>query len=298
MAERVNRGRAGLLAALLLRRVALLVVLARTPLGGGIGLFLRGVALYPVEIVGNLLPWSLFLAALWRREVRARVVRAVRADPYLRLSLAVLGWSFVMLWFMPGAKSRYLMPAFPFFAAALAVLIEHVAGDRAPARARVWWRMLAPALAVAWTAIAILGGRARADVPLAAPFAVGLAAIGIVSLRRRDVLWPPDAVLAALLVGFLYAAGFAAIVEPSKAPRIRGRIADIPELALVLEEDAKSRGWDPATVPIACDREATNAACFALMQSLSRPLVRPPLPARGGYVLAHPRSSKPANTKI
>ena len=48
----------------------------------------------------------------------------MRTDPLLDLSSFVMLWAFIIFWVMPGARGRYMIPAYPFMALMLARIFE------------------------------------------------------------------------------------------------------------------------------------------------------------------------------
>jgi hypothetical protein len=97
---------------------------------------------YPIEIIGCLLPWSVFLFGFGWREIR-RGARTVHQNLlFLIVSLAV---GFAPLWFMPEALSRFDMPLYPSFAVLVGIVIHECARQKA---GRVLWRYLLTGFAV------------------------------------------------------------------------------------------------------------------------------------------------------
>jgi 4-amino-4-deoxy-L-arabinose transferase-like glycosyltransferase len=164
-------------------------ILARTPMTSTLADFGVALVAFPTAVLGGLLPWSLLTLSLVRREVRRVVATAWRGDPYLRLASVICVIGFAALWLMPGARSRYLMPVFPFFAAALAALIEAASALSSPRIPIVARLTLAAGLVYAASFIAFyeptLAGRTRPSVGGAKTLAAAL----VEDARRQD--WDP-----------------------------------------------------------------------------------------------------------
>ncbi|MBI1901605.1 MAG: glycosyltransferase family 39 protein [Planctomycetia bacterium] len=119
---------------------------------------------YPLETLGCLLPWSLFLAALVLRPVR-EAWRAAR--PMTRFLIAAIAVTYPTVWLALEARGRYYMPLYPLVAVLLAWIVERCATAEAGSRLRGVWNTF---LVVAGAA-AILGGVAIAGATWVGPLA-------------------------------------------------------------------------------------------------------------------------------
>jgi len=94
--------------------------------------FLAHVVRFPVEVVGAVLPWSLWLLALlfpWPR----RVLWAARKDPLIELAALTAIFVVAGTAVAVGGHGRYLIPAYPFVALLAARVVRDLEAD---ARAR------------------------------------------------------------------------------------------------------------------------------------------------------------------
>lgn len=114
-------------------------------------------AVYPLELLVCLLPWSILLITFLLPGFRASTPRSSSHLQFLAVSLAV---TFPTCWLVPGAQERYYMPLYPCFA-----LLIGFAGERcwnagnASFWARSWKRyLIGMAVVGAGTAAVILGG--------------------------------------------------------------------------------------------------------------------------------------------
>jgi len=95
-------------------------ILKRTPLQRGAEDFVVHLFSFPLEILGNALPWSLLFLLWLIKPVRKTMLAMVREEPLLKLSIYVSLWAFLAMWLMPGAHGRYMIPVYPFLAILLA----------------------------------------------------------------------------------------------------------------------------------------------------------------------------------
>lgn len=262
----------------------------RTPLRSSASQLLNHLLVYPLEVLGNTLPWSaLFL--LWllpetRRSMRKRLAR----DSFLGLSLTVSLWAFIVLWLLPGAKGRYLMPAYPF----MAVLLAHVLSASRPALDRVgrcapwsslrswverlfvdaWWGWIA--VAWLWAAGLAVAASAVGSYPVWQPLSAGIVVIGAVGFAVR-FLWRGRLVFGGLLLaGLLFGVVYAGASRVMIAERHRRRVQEAGEVA----------SWIRRPLPVVCSRDVPRGVCFEISRRLDRVLQRRPPPGSPYYLVA------------
>jgi 4-amino-4-deoxy-L-arabinose transferase-like glycosyltransferase len=266
-------------------------VMARAPGCNKIGGAAEHLATFPFEVVGNLLPWSLLLAALLTRSTRRTVRNLWLESSFFRLAAMAVLWSVVVFWLMPGGKGRYAMPAYPFAAAALAMAIERVATGSAGRRVVGWW-----ALAVIWAAGIWVAASPLAHVQPWLPLIIGLFVIclgGAADLRG----WGPSPLVRWLgVLGLLYAVYFASVYEARGIERRRQAVAATGALSAIIAHDAAPDTFAGAQPLVACSPALELDICFDVMKRLQRPLVRPPI-ARG-YVLQLEDEPAPAGGQL
>ena len=97
---------------------------------------------YPFEIVGCLLPWSVFLLGFIRSEVRRGLRPLSQNFLFLIISLAV---TFPTVWLIPGARSRFYMSLYPCFAVLVGLVIHQCMQGEA---GRAIWKQLLTGFAI------------------------------------------------------------------------------------------------------------------------------------------------------
>ena len=277
-----RRAELGLLLKSLTHQVA-----QRTPLGQGAGEFLKNILSFPLEVVGSTLPWSLLLFLWLHPAVRRSTRERIGQDPLLRLSAAVTLWAFFLLWFMPGAKGRYFMPALPFLALLLAQTVECSAFvfsklrptsglHRLRTRLRrvfveswVGWAVLA----VLWCAVVLYAGLS-ASYSVWQPLCAGLLAIVAVGhcVGRRGKVHLLFSGL--FLVAVMYAIAYAGFTKVHQAERDGQSVAEADAIA----------SWIQDPLPILCAVDVPYSICYRISQKLDRPVLKT-APAHGRYYL-------------
>jgi len=106
---------------------------------------LRHTLEYPLEVFACLLPWSVWLVLLTRRDVRQAIGPARDMVLFLAVAIAV---TFPTCWLVPGARGRYYMPLYPCFAPLVGLVIDRCFAAGASADLRRWSRMILTGLAV------------------------------------------------------------------------------------------------------------------------------------------------------
>lgn len=117
---------------------------------------------YPVATFTGMLPWSLLFLGLFERSIRRRLIPQMRLIQYLLLSL---GLTFLSLWVIPEAKTRYFLPLYPLGALLAGLVIDAGArewrqGARRPPQdphcLRVFFRLLQVMAGIAILALGLL----------------------------------------------------------------------------------------------------------------------------------------------
>jgi len=83
--------------------------------------FLRHVAIYPLEVLANLLPWSVLL--VWYARGRSRAPLGA-ARPYVAFLAVFLAIALPTCWLVPGTRPRHVMSLYPSVAGLIAVVID------------------------------------------------------------------------------------------------------------------------------------------------------------------------------
>ncbi len=172
---------------------------------------------YPLELVGCLLPWSLLLLAYLGRRRRAEPDTAAGHRTFLVIA-AVVG--FFPCWVTPGGMTRYFQPLYPALALLMAWPAQRLMEDGgSPPAWRLFWRVVAAAAAAECLAVVALAAAASAGAPIHSdmlrswvqplPVAACVAGLGVVAAAAlwRAAAAPhvaPRAVVAyAAFIGFL-----------------------------------------------------------------------------------------------
>ncbi len=105
-------------------------------------LILKHYTTYPFEILGCLLPWSVFLLAFIRSEIRRGLRPLNQNFLFLIISLAV---TFPTVWLIPGAERRFYMSLYPCFAVLVGLVIDQCMQREA---GRAIWKQLLTGFAI------------------------------------------------------------------------------------------------------------------------------------------------------
>jgi 4-amino-4-deoxy-L-arabinose transferase-like glycosyltransferase len=98
--------------------------------------FLRHLLFYPMEVLACMLPWSvLFLPFLVSR---GRSFWAHAHPHFVFLVVSILA-TFPTVWLAPGARPRYFMPMYPFFALLVGLYVDHAVGSPPGSPLRKIW---------------------------------------------------------------------------------------------------------------------------------------------------------------
>lgn len=85
-------------------------------------------ARYPVEVLANLLPWSVLLIWFISRRSREAIGSAM---PYVRFLVTFLAVAFPTCWVLPGTRPRHVMSLYPAVACLIGVVLDRCAFCRA-----------------------------------------------------------------------------------------------------------------------------------------------------------------------
>jgi 4-amino-4-deoxy-L-arabinose transferase-like glycosyltransferase len=170
-----------------------------------LGGVLAHLALFPVEVFGCLLPWSLLLPALLVPGVR----RALAGNEAAAFAGGVLVVAIPSCWLPPGGQTRYLAAVYPFFAVLAGAIADRAAAVEV---AGVMWRryLVAASILLAVVAAAgvagwwVLRGTALERVTLpparALLYAALLIALAMVLARLRNARAPGGIVAGGVLL--------------------------------------------------------------------------------------------------
>jgi 4-amino-4-deoxy-L-arabinose transferase-like glycosyltransferase len=263
-------------------RAQLSAEVARHATASGVGEALRHVPRSLFLLLLTAAPGSLVLFALLVPRSRA-ALRGLLADPWLALCAYAVAWTATWIALLPGAQPRELIPALPAVATLVAAVLARL--DR-PARSLWPWA----AIAVAWTALVLLGPRVAGlapPEPRAAGLAIALVGFGLVAVAgATGIARSFGAATAAILVaGVLYGLFTLRAVDAYAVKRNAAFVATAGALAPYLRPEL------PVVVRRGIDRELT----WLLAHELQRPLVvRAPAPpydlvARGSATVPNAR---------
>lgn len=105
----------------------------RTAAGGSLLELPGHLVFYPLNVLADMLPGSLVVLLLLRRDIRNALLGR---HPFIRFCTLMLLANFLLYWVSPGARVRYVYPIFPFAALLFAWAYELRA--EAPVWANVW----------------------------------------------------------------------------------------------------------------------------------------------------------------
>lgn len=170
---------------------------------------------YPLEVLGCMAPWSLFLAAFLSRRFRGSIGSATAHVQFLTIYF-VLG--FLPCWISPGGMTRYCLPLYPAAALLIGLVAERIVETARSRRLnRAWsigWRMIATSfllIAAAVIVVSFVPMPAKARPWIQSPlFCLTLGTAAIVSSAialRVPMAWHRRQIR----TGSLILAGFAAL---------------------------------------------------------------------------------------
>jgi 4-amino-4-deoxy-L-arabinose transferase-like glycosyltransferase len=116
-------------------------------------------ATYPLRVLGGLVPWSLVLLLLLKREVRKGV--AAHRDNLLFV-MVCLAVALPTVWFIPGARTRFFMSMYPCLAVLVGIVIDRCTQEL---NCRLMWQQVLTVIAVGVAAFGVVVTAASAYVP-------------------------------------------------------------------------------------------------------------------------------------
>ncbi len=273
-------------------------ILQRTPLHQGLSNFLTNLFLFPFEVLGNMLPWSLLLALLLLPEVRKKIRGVIQQDQLIKLATAISIWALFIFWLMPGSKGRYVFPVYPFFSLLLAAMMEtgrpvflNIPPSGLTKRISLFmkqmfiqkqtgWILLIGVLFSSFFIISIAEGGPLAWQPLGAGVFI-IAGIGHTLRLRKGEGWTLSVLV---LIALLYAIIFAGVSAVHKADKERPALYNAKQMASLINKP----------LPVICERDVPLGVGFFIMQQLNRLVQRPPPPEIAYYLIARKGKNSPA----
>jgi 4-amino-4-deoxy-L-arabinose transferase-like glycosyltransferase len=177
---------------------------------------------YPLETLGALLPWSLFLLLYLGRGFRQAIGAGRPQVLFIAISLAV---AFPTCWIPPNTLTRYFAPLYPCLAVLIGAAIQRCAeADATSWLPALWrWHQLLMAACMVLSAVAVLAVSVfGAHQPLTAPWAepplvalaytVVLAALAVLVYRIRADMDPQRMRLAVLATAVALAIAFMGVL--------------------------------------------------------------------------------------
>ena len=106
----------------------------------GLGLkdYLAHGVIFPFELLGVMLPWSLFLF-LYASPTFWRKCLPLESKPIAIFCLAAIGITIFSVWYPPGSRTRYYMPLFPCVAILAAIAAEAIWSLKDQEIRKIWW---------------------------------------------------------------------------------------------------------------------------------------------------------------
>lgn len=263
--------------------------LSRTPFASRLGAFLEHLLVFPFEVLGSLLPWSAATLLWLAPGIRSYCVGRIRENAALKLCLGISLWGFVLFWFMPGAKGRYLIPVYPFVSALVALTLEGAsfAGPssrsiqkildgracrflrRSFVETRTGWGIAA----LAWSATLGVVRAMNPNLPVAQPLAAGLFVLAASGWWVRKT--PSVRILQVLLVcSLLYGTVYAGLVAVHRSQKQQRSFEPVAQILAEIRED----------LPVVCGKGLSRGGIHFLAVRLRRVPQQSP-PAQGAYYL-------------
>jgi 4-amino-4-deoxy-L-arabinose transferase-like glycosyltransferase len=198
--------------------------------------------IFPFELLGCTLPWSLLLLVFFSRRLRTSFGKA---RPHALFMGLATGLAFISIWLPPEGLTRYIAPLYPCAAVLIGVVIQCCMNADAPVVVLRCWRLFTYLLAATMTAAALIVVCASlflssdpkwgpwAERPLVG-FAYGVAAVVLAiqtlrGRRGRDAVRVRTAVLAVAVFMVFSFAGIATNVKVRRSEDQAGAIARLKE---------------------------------------------------------------------
>ncbi len=175
----------------------------------GFGGLVEHLVNFPLETLGCLAPWSLFLVALFDRDLRRSLLER---QPAFAFAVCCVLVTYPSVWWSVGAKGRYYMPLYPLVALLIALTLGALTATPAGRlAARVRTTVLhAPLWLAVFAVTAMVAGKTVLPIP------------------QLDVPWPW--IVAGLVVGWLAWTTF----RGGRTALLGGESAPMPAIVLAL----------------------------------------------------------------
>ena len=266
-------------------------ILKRTPLQKGLDDFFVHLFSFPLEILGNALPWSLLFLLWLSPSVRKALLALGRDVPLLKLSIYISLWAFVVMWLMPGAKGRYMIPVYPFLAiilawtltAGLAVYFKNrdsmirkkilIRLNKAFIEGPAGWIIIICLFSISIFLISVVEKKP----PVWDLLSMGVIVIMAIGYYLQRLKGNNRTFWGLALAALLYAMIFAGVSAVHKADKAKPMISEVEKIASSI-----TKPW-----PVMCERNMPFGGGFYMIKQLGRLIQISPIPEGPYYLVTY-----------
>jgi len=201
---------------------------------------LRHLLEFPVEVLGSLLPWSLFLFGYASRDLRRGLDES---RPQLLFAALCVVVAFPTCWIPPEGQTRYFAPLYPCLAVLIGGVVQGCLSAELPARARTGWQrfivflacvMVLAAAAEVVAAVCLKDhlryGMWAEDLPVALAYAAAVVALAVLTFKARHAANPAQVRLVVLAAACFMVLTFTGILTNVRIRRGGGQADAVARL--------------------------------------------------------------------